>query len=88
MWLTQLVHDARIDRGWSAIAQALAISPDEARLRFDPEPRIADGRAAFTTTEPVTPTSLQRSAVTLIGTLDQPATFAIATRRTRVRSSW
>jgi hypothetical protein len=45
--LTQLVHDARIDRGWSAIAQALVISPDEARLRFDPEPRIADGRAAL-----------------------------------------
>jgi hypothetical protein len=44
-WLPQLVHDARAnDHGWTAIAQALGTNPAEARLRFDPESPIADGR--------------------------------------------
>lgn len=37
-WLPQLVHDARANgHGWPEIARALGTSPDEARLRFDPE---------------------------------------------------
>ncbi len=44
-WLPQLVHDARANgHGWTAIARALGTNPDEARLRFDPESPIADGR--------------------------------------------
>lgn len=43
--LPQLVHDTRaIGHGWTTIARALGSSPDEARLRFDPESPIADGR--------------------------------------------
>jgi hypothetical protein len=37
-WLPQLVHDARANgHGWDEIARALATSPSEARLRFDPQ---------------------------------------------------
>ena len=44
-WLPQLVHDARANgHGWTRIAQALGTNPDEARLRFDRESPIADGR--------------------------------------------
>lgn len=44
-WLPQLVHDARANgRSWDEIARALGTSPDEARLRFDPESPITDGR--------------------------------------------
>jgi len=44
-WLPQLVHDARANgHDWPEIARALGTSPDEARLRFDPESPIADGR--------------------------------------------
>jgi hypothetical protein len=44
-WLPQLVHDARANgHGWTTIAQALGTNPDEARLRFDRESPIADGR--------------------------------------------
>jgi len=47
-WLPQLVHDARAnDHGWTAIAQALGTNPTEARLRFDPESPIADGRWSY-----------------------------------------
>jgi len=43
--LPQLVHDARANNHtWAEIAHALATSPDEARLRFDPESPIADSR--------------------------------------------
>ena len=43
--LPQLVHDARVNgHGWSEIARGLGTSPDEARLRFDPESPIADAR--------------------------------------------
>ena len=43
--LPQLVHDARTNgHGWTEIARALGTNPDEARLRFDPESPIADGR--------------------------------------------
>lgn len=30
--------------GWDVIAQLLGTSPDEARLRFDPQSPVADGR--------------------------------------------
>lgn len=41
----QLVHDARANgHGWTEIARALGTNPDEARLRFDPESPVADGR--------------------------------------------
>ena len=44
-WLPQLVHDARANgHGWDEIARALATSPAEARLRFDPQSPVADGR--------------------------------------------
>lgn len=44
-WLPQLVHDARAnDHSWTDIARALGTNPAEARLRFDPESPIADGR--------------------------------------------
>ena len=45
-WLPQHVHDARANgHSWDEIARALATSPAEARLRFDPSPRspTADG---------------------------------------------
>jgi hypothetical protein len=34
---------------WHDIAQALATSPDEARLRFDPDSPVADGRWPYST---------------------------------------
>jgi hypothetical protein len=44
-WLPQLVHDARAnDHDWAQIAQALHTSPDEARLRVDPDSPLADTR--------------------------------------------
>ncbi|WP_234811449.1 hypothetical protein [Mycolicibacterium elephantis] len=44
-WLPHLVHDARANgHGWTEIARALGTNPDEARLRFDPQSPIADGR--------------------------------------------
>jgi hypothetical protein len=44
-WLPQLVHDARANgHDWTEIARALGTNPDEARLQFDPEYPIADGR--------------------------------------------
>jgi hypothetical protein len=44
-WLPQLVHDARAnDHGWTEIARALGTNPAEARLRYDAESPIADGR--------------------------------------------
>ena len=44
-WLPQHVHDARANgHGWEEIARALATSPAEARLRFDPQSPAADGR--------------------------------------------
>jgi hypothetical protein len=44
-WLPQLVHDTRANgHDWTKIARALGTSPDEARLRFDPDSPIADGR--------------------------------------------
>lgn len=43
--LPQFVYEAREDgHSWPEIAQMLDTSPDEARLRFDPESPIADGR--------------------------------------------
>jgi hypothetical protein len=43
--MPQLVHDARANgHGWVEIARALGTNPAEARLRFDPESPIADGR--------------------------------------------
>jgi AhpD family alkylhydroperoxidase len=43
--LPQLVHDARAaGHDWHQIAQALATSPDQARLQFDPESPVADSR--------------------------------------------
>jgi hypothetical protein len=39
------VRDARANgHRWTEIARALGTNPDEARLRFDPESPIADGR--------------------------------------------
>jgi hypothetical protein len=39
------VHDARANgHSWDEIARALATSPVEARLRFDPQSHVADGR--------------------------------------------
>jgi hypothetical protein len=44
-FLPQLVHDARaIGHTWHTIAHALNTSPDDARLRFDPDSPIADSR--------------------------------------------
>jgi hypothetical protein len=44
-WLPQHVHDARANgHSWEQIARALATSPAEARLRFDPQSPVADGR--------------------------------------------
>ena len=43
--LPQDVHDARANgHNWEQIARALAASPAEARLRFDPQSPVADGR--------------------------------------------
>jgi hypothetical protein len=43
--LPMLVHDARANgHTWQEIAHALGTSPDEARLRFDPDSPIADSR--------------------------------------------
>lgn len=43
--LPQLVHDARANaHTWQEIAHALGTSPDDARLRFDPESPVADRR--------------------------------------------
>ena len=43
--LPQLVHDARANgHDWTVIARALGTNPAEARLRFDPESPITDGR--------------------------------------------
>jgi hypothetical protein len=44
-FLPQLVHDARANgHTWHEIAHALGTSPDDARLRYDPESPIADNR--------------------------------------------
>ena len=44
-FLPQLVLDARADgHTWHEIAYALDTSPDDARLRFDPDSPIADSR--------------------------------------------
>ena len=44
-FLPELVTSARLNgHAWHDIAQALATSPDEARLRFDPDSPVADGR--------------------------------------------
>jgi hypothetical protein len=43
--LPELVTNARLNgHTWDEIARALATSPDEARLRFDPESPVADPR--------------------------------------------
>ena len=43
--LPELVTNARLNRHtWDQIARALATSPSEARLRFDPESPVADPR--------------------------------------------
>ncbi len=47
-WLPQHVHDARANgHSWEQIARALATSPVEARLRFDPQSPAADGRLPY-----------------------------------------
>lgn len=44
-WLPEFVTIARANgSSWDDIAQLLGTSPDEARLRFDPDSPIADGR--------------------------------------------
>jgi hypothetical protein len=44
-WLPQRAPDARANgHSWDEIARALATSPVEARLRFDPQSPVADGR--------------------------------------------
>ena len=43
--LPEMVANARLNgHTWDEIARALATSPDEARLRFDPDSPVADGR--------------------------------------------
>jgi hypothetical protein len=43
--LPQHVHDARANgHSWDETARALATSPTKARLRFDPQPPVADSR--------------------------------------------
>lgn len=43
--LPEAVYTARENRAtWADIAQLLATSPEEARLRFDPDSPVADGR--------------------------------------------
>jgi hypothetical protein len=49
-FLPELVTSARLNgHTWHDIAQALATSPDEARLRFDPDSPVADGRWPYDT---------------------------------------
>jgi hypothetical protein len=49
-FLPELVTSARLNgHTWQDIAQALATSPDEARLRFDPGSPVADGRWPYGT---------------------------------------
>jgi hypothetical protein len=49
-FLPELVTSARPDgHTWRDIAQALATSPDEARLRLDPDSPVADGRWPYDT---------------------------------------
>ena len=49
-FLPELVTSARPNgHTWHDIAQALATSPDEARLRFDPDSPVADGRWPYDT---------------------------------------
>ena len=49
-FLPQLVYNAREDgHSWDDLAALLATSPDEARLRFDPDSPIADGRWPYDT---------------------------------------
>lgn len=49
-FLPELVTSARLNgHTWHDIAQALATSPDEARLRFDPDSPVADGRWPYGT---------------------------------------
>jgi hypothetical protein len=44
-FLPELVTSARLNgHTWHDITQALATSPDKARLRFDPDSPVADGR--------------------------------------------
>ncbi|UUV36045.1 hypothetical protein NQK81_22270 [Amycolatopsis roodepoortensis] len=44
-FLPQLVHDARAGgHTWQEIAHALATSPDDAQLRYDPGTPLADSR--------------------------------------------
>jgi hypothetical protein len=44
-WLPEAVYNARANgSSWNEIAQLLGTSPHEARLRFDPDSPIADGR--------------------------------------------
>lgn len=44
-FMPQLVHDARANgHDWNQIARVVGSSPDEVRLRFDPESPIADSR--------------------------------------------
>ena len=44
-FLPELVTTARLNgHSWDDLAIPLATSPDEARLRFDPDSPIADGR--------------------------------------------
>jgi hypothetical protein len=46
--LPELVTNARLNgHTWAEIARALATSPDEARLRFDPGSPIADPRLPY-----------------------------------------
>jgi hypothetical protein len=54
--LPELVTSARLDgRTWHQIARALATSPDEAWLRFDPESPMADSRRPHDTLAPASP---------------------------------
>ena len=49
-WLPELVHNARSNgANWNDIADLLGTSPDEARLRFDPDSPIADERWPYDT---------------------------------------
>ena len=46
--LPELVSTARANgHSWDDLAAVLATSPDEARLRFDPDSPIADGRLPY-----------------------------------------
>jgi hypothetical protein len=46
--LPEMVTNARLNgHSWDEIARALSTSPDEARLRFDPESPIADPRRPY-----------------------------------------